>query len=51
MKNSNIKPEINIYSKFGNDVTLGTKVLIKTMSASGSTKGPFGLPRGNVLFN
>ena len=40
--------EINVYSAFVDDGTIGDEVLIKTVSASNFTDGPFGLPRGEV---
>ena len=39
---------INIYSTFVNDGTMDTEVMIKTVSASGFTDGPFGFPRGDI---
>ena len=44
----NLLSEINVYSSFVNDGSIGTEVLVQTISASGFTVGPFGFPRGDV---
>lgn len=40
--------EITVYSTFVDNGTAGTEALVKSVSASGFTTGPFGFPRGDV---
>ncbi|MDB4582824.1 hypothetical protein N9164_06705 [Draconibacterium sp.] len=48
MEDGNLLSEINIFSAFVNDGSIGNEVLVKTVSASDFTEGPFGLPRGEI---
>lgn len=41
--------EIRVYSAFVNDGNIETEVLVKTISPSGFTTGPFGFPRGDIV--
>jgi hypothetical protein len=41
--------EIRVYSTFVNDGTSETEVLVKTISATDFTNGPFGFPRGDIV--
>ncbi len=41
--------EIRVYSSFVNDGTAATEVLVKTISPSGFTIGPFGFLRGDIV--
>jgi len=41
--------EIRVYSAFVNDGTAEAEVLVKTISPSDFTSGPFGFPRGDIV--
>ncbi len=47
-EDGNLLSEINVYSSFVNDGSIGTEALVQTISASGFTVGPFGFPRGDI---
>lgn len=49
VENGKLLSEIRVYSSFVNDGVAGTEVLVKTVSPSGFTTGPFGFPRGDVV--
>lgn len=48
VENGKLLSEIRVYSAFVNDGTVGPEVLVKSISPSGFSTGPFGLPRGDV---
>lgn len=47
-ENGNLLSEIRVYSTFVNDGNIGTEALVKTISVSGFTVGPFGFLRGDI---
>jgi hypothetical protein len=48
IEDGNLLNDINIYSAFVDDGNIETEVLVKTISASAFSTGPFGFPRGDV---
>ena len=48
IENGKLLAEVKVYSTFVNDGVSGAEQLVKTITASSFTEGPFGLPRADI---